>query len=335
VPQLRFRSDHVSLNSQPPAVGVIIPCYNVEPCLERALNSVRAQTFRDYCIHAVDDGSTDRTAEILQHYPDCHVLPLGNRLGAAAARNHAIRISKAPFIAFLDADDEWLPQKLTRQMALLEESPDLGLVCSCCQPGESRREQIPADSAPLSPLTGRLFRRLVRDCFVFTPTVIIRRECLQDIGLFNESLTVSEDFNLWLRIAARWKIALLPEVLAIRHRRPESLSFSSDPDLMQRQGIAALEHVESNCPGLTLEEQRALHAALAERNYCYGSYLLSTGATSAARRRFAEALRLNPSHWRAFAKRSFSFLPAGAFRSFTQLKTRHGFRTKPADSAQA
>jgi glycosyltransferase involved in cell wall biosynthesis len=303
--------------------------------LERALNSVLAQTFRDYCIYAVDDGSTDSTARILQNRSDCQVWSLRNRCGAAAARNLAIRISKAPFIAFLDADDEWLPHKLERQIALLAKHADLALACSYCQPGESPRKQILTDSAPASPLIGRLFARLVRDCFVFTPTVVIRRECLKDAGLFNESLTVSEDFNLWLRIAARWKIALLPEVLAIRHRRPEGLSFSSDPDLMQRQGIAALEHVASNCPGLSFEERRALRFALAERNYCYGSYLLSTGAPSAARQRFSEALKLNPSHWRAVAKRSFSFLPAGAFRSFTLMKTRRGLRVKPADSAQA
>jgi glycosyltransferase involved in cell wall biosynthesis len=292
-----------------PEVAVILPCYNVESYLQRSLSSVFAQRYSDLHIYAVDDGSTDGTVQILETNSHRCSFVTQHHAGPAASRNRAIRMSSAPFIAFLDADDEWLPQKLARQVAFLKQNPTLGLVCSLCAvraPGAERVGVFPTIDAPHS---GRLFRRLVRNCFIFTPTVVVRRSCLDDIGLFNEALLTSEDFNLWLRIAARWKIALLPEVLAIAHRRSGSLSATIAPEQRLSNGVAAVEDVRSRCPQLSRSEKRALRAALAERLYFEGSRLLSTGAKAAARTKLAAAHELKIMHWRALAKLALSFLP--------------------------
>jgi hypothetical protein len=289
-------------------VAVIVPCHNVERYLRRALDSAYAQTFKDFHVYAVDDGSTDGTIQILECDAQRCSFVTQPRAGPAAARNRAIEMSDSPFVAFLDADDEWLPAKLERQIALLKSDPTLGLVCSSCMVVEAGGEKRPAFGAQDVPTSGRLFENLVRSCFVFTPTVVARRKCLEEVGLFNESLAVCEDFNLWLRIAARWRIAFLPEALAITHKRPGSLSASISPEERLKTGVAALENVQSSCSGLSRAETRALREALAERHYFHGSFLLSTGATRSSRRSLVAALKLRPIHWKALVKVGISFL---------------------------
>ena len=311
------------LPTSPPhtEVDVIVPCYNVEHYVRRALDSVLLQTHQDFCIYAVDDGCTDNTVRVLETYaPRCIVMSQAHA-GPAAARNRAIRESVSPFVAFIDADDEWLPDKLERQLALLRRDESLGMVCSHClisNAGSTEGRHTVVDNVPHN---GRLFKHLVRNCFVFTPSVVVRRRCLQEIGLFHEALPVSEDFNLWLRIAARWDIAIVPAVCAIVNKRSGSLSLTISPEERLRSGVAALEHVRSSCSTLSPVEQRALRLALAERIYFYGSHLLSTGAQSVSRQHLSSALTLQPTHWRAFAKLTLSYLPAEIYGSLARLKS--------------
>jgi Glycosyl transferase family 2 len=308
-------------------VAVIVPCYNAKRYLQRALDSVFAQTYQDFCVYVVDDGSTDGTSQVLETFTHRCVSMARPHAGQAAARNHGILASSAPFIAFLDADDEWLPKKLESQIALLKKDPSLGLVCSLCRLSEVGNARLTILSADDVPSSGRLFQQLVRSCFVFTPTVIVRRRCLEEVGLFNESLAVSEDFNLWLRIAARWKIAFMPEALAINHKRPGSLSVSISTEERLRQGVAALEHVRSSCPELSPSEAQALRRALAERFYFHGSFLLSTGAKGPSRGKLASTLRLQPTHWRALAKLGLSLLPTGVSKALIESTRQFDYRS--------
>ncbi len=292
----------------------MVPCYNAGPYLVRALDSVLAQTYEDLQLCVVDDGSTDETANILKRYSDYGVPLRQEHAGQSAARNRGIGMSSAPYIAFLDADDYWLPAKLERQIALLERNPGVGLVCTDCatmNKGEFTGAYF--GNTPV-PTTGRLFERLTRECFVFTPTVVVRRKCLEQVGLFNESLVVSEDFNLWLRVAAKWDVAVIPEMLAVRETRPEGLSASTRAELYLQNGIAALENVELTCADLSSGERRALQKAIAERYYVYGSHLLATGAGEKSRTKLSNALGRWPTHLRAWVKLGLSFLPSGALK---------------------
>ena len=332
-------SNHSQIRTE---VAVVLPSCNVETTLQRALDSVFIQTYTDFRVYAVDDGSSDRTLEVLAANADRCSYISQVHLGPAAARNRAIRMSNSPFIAFLDADDEWLPAKLERQIALLKDQPGVGLVSSFCLLGDSANEsgRVPSRNVHLS---GRLFRELIRNCFVFTPTVVVRRRCLEEVGLFRESLAVSEDFNLWLRIAARWRIAYLQEPLAVVHKGHGSLSARvSDADRL-RNGIAALEDVKAKCGQLSPLEAHALRQALAERFYFYGSFLLKTGVKGPARRALASSLRFETSHWRALAKLAISFLPSrllpsllGLIAQFRQRsRIRHSIPCEPTDISSA
>jgi glycosyltransferase involved in cell wall biosynthesis len=303
-------------------VAVVLPCYNAEPTLQRALDSVYAQTYKDFHICAVDDGSKDRTRQVLAANGCLYVSLVHG--GPAAARNRAIRMSRSPFIAFLDADDEWLPRKLERQISLLKKEPNIGMVCTRCvlhgsADGDGRASHDVA-------MSGRLFQALALNCFVFTPSVVIRRDCIEEVGLFQESLSVSEDFNLWLRIAARWRIAYLPEPLAIIHKSPDSLSATISDAERLKGGIAALQDVQANCGQLPPPEAKALRQALARRFYTYGSFLLKTGDTRPSRTALALSLKLQKSNWRALAKLAISFLPVHLFQPLSNFGVRSSSR---------
>jgi glycosyltransferase involved in cell wall biosynthesis len=301
-------------------VAVVVPTYNAADYIARAMDSVLEQTHTDLSLFVIDDGSTDETTGILQSYADRVVYSRREHTGQAAARNRGIRMSDSPYIAFLDADDYWLPGKLERQIAVLKQNPDVGLVCTDCATINEGNIASSHFGGVKVPRTGKLFERLVRDCFIFTPTVMVRRQCLQDVGLFNESLVVSEDFNLWLRVASRWKIAMIPETLAVRETRPQGLSLSTGPEIYLENGIAALEDVRSVCNGLSPRESRALQVAIAERYYVYGSHLLASGAHKESRTKLTDTLRRQPAHWRAWTKYGLSFLPGGAVKRLTEAR---------------
>lgn len=130
------------------------------------------------------------------------------------------------------------------------------------------------------------------DCFIFTPTVVLRGECLRDVGGFNEARGVSEDLNLWLKLASRWAIAFIPEVLAVRYNRPDNLSATTSPEDACAGGIAALEDVIRSCPQLNRQNKRAVKRNLAVRYYNYGSFLLSSDSARASRSRLLAGWRL-------------------------------------------
>ena len=290
-------------------VAVIIPCYNAASYLTRALDSVFAQTYRDYCVYVVDDGSSDDTEAVLRAYRGQLISLQQEHSGQAAARNHGIRLSDSPYIAFLDADDEWRPEKLERQVKALREAPGTGMIYSDCLNSDDDRSAGSYFARIGVPTGGRVFEQFLRSCSVFTPTVIVRRECLLDVGLFDETLPVGEDYNLWLRIAARWEVEVVPEVLAIRHVTPGSLSRTSNRELAASNLVAVFERLLEVCPNLTPHERRALEVAIGWRYYGYGSYLLAQGESRRSRLQFLRSWRYGVHNWRTIAGLGLGFLP--------------------------
>lgn len=324
----------MNTQAEPREVAVVIPTYNSADCLARAIKSVLTQTYRDYQIIVVDDGSTDDTQVVLRSFEGQIVSVYQPNSGQACARNLGIRTSQSRYIAFLDADDEWVPRKLEKQIAFLESNPDFAMVYSDC---------ITSGAGPFAgshfarvgrPATGRVFRQFLDNCNVFTPTVVVRRDCLEFVGTFNQSLRVSEDFNLWLRIASVGKIAAIDEALAIRHPRPSSLSSTTPADHMLANGVACLEDVLQRCTALLPAEQSALRNKTASRHYEYGSYLLLGADHRAARVQFLEAMRQGRREWRLLTKLVFSFLPHEFFSTARKLKA-HFWKFRQPNTAIA
>jgi glycosyltransferase involved in cell wall biosynthesis len=225
-------------------VDVIIPAYNAAKFLPTAIESVIAQTFEDWTILLIDDGSTDNTAEVVAPFRQ----RLGSKLqyiqqpngGLPAARNTAIRNSSAEFLALLDADDVWLPWRLAESLKAFEGRPQVGLAYGFVARIDLEGKVIDTFDQRQKHGEGRIAPYIyMRKVDLPCPTVTFRRRCVDEVGPFDESLRATEDRDLWIRIALRYEVALVPEVIA--HYRLSPNSMSTDAGRMLRAQLQFIE----------------------------------------------------------------------------------------------
>jgi glycosyltransferase involved in cell wall biosynthesis len=208
------------MTSTTPTVSVIVPAYNRAHLIGRALESLRRQTYRAFEVVLGDDASTDDTVAVaLKAWPDIKVARLPVNRGASSARNAAIRASCGRFLAFLDSDDEWLPEKLAVQMDYLQRHPEVA-VCACAyrkQWRDGRSTLVPAPHP--EDLTKAQHSALD---FHGASTPVVRREVLDDVGYQDEDLRILEDWDWMLRISQKYRIEILDEPLAVIHENNPS-----------------------------------------------------------------------------------------------------------------
>lgn len=252
-------------------ISVIIPTYNREQMIGRAIRSVLSQTYEDYEIIVVDDGSTDHTENVVEQIADERIryIRLEHNYGAGYARNIGIRESRHDYIAFLDSDDEWKRFKLELQMQRMQELPEeVGLVY-CRMSGEhgdgSGRFCIPSYGYDRSFLEGDMFPFLLRRNVIGTPSMLIRRACLEQTGGFKESLRCVEDYELVLRIARNWQIGFVDEELVEIHKTEGSLTYRGQDQLVSGCYIVSKYRQEMTEFGI-LDQVKADIIGLAE-NY--------------------------------------------------------------------
>jgi glycosyltransferase involved in cell wall biosynthesis len=196
-------------------ISVITPTYNRAHLLGRAVQSVLGQTFRDFELIVVDDGSTDNTQEVVANMGDerlRYIRHERNR-GASAARNTGIRAARGAYIAFQDSDDEWMPDKLEKQIRAFENaSSALGVVYTGFWRIEGdKRTYIP--SSQIEPKDGNVHSVLLKTNFIAPPEVLIKRECFEKAGMFDEELHMLEDWELWIRLSKYYQFKCLNEPL--------------------------------------------------------------------------------------------------------------------------
>jgi glycosyltransferase involved in cell wall biosynthesis len=196
-------------------VSVIIPTCNRAASLERAVNSVLAQTFTNRELIVVDDGSTDSTPEILEQYNGSLLALSQQRRGVSAARNLGISHANGKLLAFLDSDDEWLPEKLARQLEFYDESDDSFI----CHTDEVwlRDGKVIRQKKKHAKQGGRFFERSLQLCLISPSAVLVSRDLLDRVGWFDEQLPAGEDYDLWLRVTAFHSVFFVPEPLVIKH----------------------------------------------------------------------------------------------------------------------
>ena len=212
-----------------PGISVIIPTYNSAGFLPQAVESALRQTYRDYEIVVVDDGSTDDTREAVAPYLDRIIFETTVHGGPSAARNRAIRRSSGEFLAFLDADDLWHPDKLRRQMEVFQNNRDIGLVhtdAAYVRTGNSNTDRTWFGTRKRLE-TGRAFSGLLNDCFIIVSSVVVKRACLEDAGWFDENLMWWEGYDLWLRIAFNHRIGMVNAPLIFRRIHDANWFYSS------------------------------------------------------------------------------------------------------------
>ncbi len=201
-----------------PLVSVVIPTYNRARVVERALKTAFDQTYRNMEIIVVDDGSTDDTEAALAPYKERIRYYYQKNGGASAARNRAIQESRGKYIAFLDSDDEWLPAKIEKQVALLEARPDLSFV-ACLSTNENRTYTGYDDY-------DKQFLKFIQQPFTQNMTrYVVRRECFEKHGLFDTSIHGPEDWELWLRLLKQGcRFGFVPDVLMIYTESEDAIS---------------------------------------------------------------------------------------------------------------
>jgi len=221
-----------------PSVSVIIPVHNRRAFLERAMDSVARQSFGDFECIVVDDAS-DRPCDDLPGFADRRFtcLRLSCRSGVSRARNEGVKLSCAPWIAFLDSDDVWKADKLLRQIDWTQHNP-------CCKIVQCREIWIRNGVRVNPPKThekrqGDLFDESLRRCMITPSSVMLRRELFYEMGGFNEALPACEDYDLWLRICVRYPVGLVDEHLLVRYGGHDD-QLSSSIAVLDRFRIRAL-----------------------------------------------------------------------------------------------
>jgi len=204
-------------------VSVVIPTFDRESVLPRALDSVFAQTRPPAEVIVVDDGSTDSTVRCLEvEYPQVELLTQENR-GVSAARNRGIEAASEEWIALLDSDDEWTPTKLERQFDRLATHPE-NLVCHTDEIWIRHHRRV-NPKRKHAKYGGRIFQYCLPLCAMSPSSILVHRSVFDAVGLFDEEMPACEDYDLWLRICARYPVLYLDEALVVKYGgHPDQLS---------------------------------------------------------------------------------------------------------------
>ena len=230
------------MTTKNPHVSVIVPCYNRADTVREAIDSVLAQDYRPLDVIAVDDGSSDDTVAVLEQITDPRVRILHNSgpNGPSGARNHGISNTDAPWIAFQDSDDLWLPSKLSRQMDRLIGSDYVAAYCGMqikkdTNPASPVQERLP-DRA-ITPLDGDIITSLARGSYISTQMLVVRADILARISGFDPDLSALVDWELMLRVASLGPVAFIDEDLVIQRMSDNSITKSTQRRLAAQRYV--------------------------------------------------------------------------------------------------
>jgi len=296
-----------------PAVSVIVPTFNRAPLLPRALDSIIAQTYDDWEIVLVDDGSTDDTPAVADRYAQrlgdrITVLRQDNR-GSSAARNRGIEASRGRYVAFLDSDDEFALTKLERQMALFGRRRELGLVYADYAYVDERGRRCDSAFDTKCPLartvrsecvapglrvcTQSLFDALLAGYFIATIVGVVRRDVLGAAIRFAEHLSYAEEWLFYLRVARRCRAGFVDEPLCVHHFTTGSLA-RSDKSRNAVRYVAVLDAIRSAFPDLPRRQRRLIRFNLAVALRQAGYDAIRDARPRDAVRAFHRAFRVQP-----------------------------------------
>ncbi len=275
-------------------VTAAITTFNRAPYLDGALESIYAQTFDGYEILVVDDGSTDETPAVLARHANRIRVIRQENAGRGGARNTAVREARTPYVSFLDSDDRWLPDKLAREVPVLEAGARVGMVHGHVEVIDADDETLAAETARHRELfsqahaNGVTYAGYAFDCRCFSSAVTARVEAIRGVGMYDSTLLL-DDYDLYLRLALEWEIVFLegPPVARYRLHAGQMTTY----ELTQGQVQTAEKHLR-----LIDERPGIPEARLARRNFLLmlaRSHAV-LGRQRESRRELLQALRLDP-----------------------------------------
>lgn len=276
-----------------PVVSIVVPAYNAEKTILETIQSIQAQTFADFELIVINDGSTDRTLEILSTVEDPRLKVFSYENGGLpVARNRGIQQSTGQFISFIDADDLWTADKLEAQLTALEQHPKAGVAYSWTS-FIDENSQFLYTRDPL-PYTGDVYPRLLIENFISSGSnILVRRALIEAAGEFDPALKSAEDWDYYLRLAARAEFVLVPQY-QILYRR-SSQSMTSKVDVMEQYILTVTERAFAAAP----EHLQFLKNQSLSRTYRFLAQLclahvLNDEGSKQARHRLRKAIALYP-----------------------------------------
>jgi glycosyltransferase involved in cell wall biosynthesis len=307
-----------------PLISVIVPAYNVAECISATIESVLRQTYSPFELIVVDDGSTDSTGAIVAGFADGVRCVRQSNRGLSAARNAGIRAANGELIAFVDADDLWMPEKLDYQAQMLTRCPHVGWVYSDALVVDNTAMTVLDRVGRTSRLpSGDILRPLFLHNFVASPTPMVRRSAFEQIGGFDESprIRIAEDWDMWLRLASAFPVTCVQRPLAKIRSHAGSMTGTMDLDVALTSKVAVVEKAVCLRPASLLP---LMARAIAEVHMDVGEWRFRRREYDNARAMFATAIRVRPISLRAVAYWLATFLPSRLIHAFVQLRRRFG-----------
>jgi glycosyltransferase involved in cell wall biosynthesis len=299
-----------------PRVSVLLTCYNHFAYLPQALEGVRNQTFRDFEIIALDDGSTDGTREWLALQPDIRCVFNPKNIGTYATLNVGLAKASGELIAVLNDDDLWAPQKLERQVRLLDENRDVGLVHTGGHfiDGDGKK----TDGNPLGfrfPTfdTGDILLGLVYENKIIASAALARRECFEKVGEFDPSYFGSGDWQMWYRIAEEYLVGFVPEPLTMYRVHGANASHKleriwRDDQRLREWMLDRLDRIDNRFSPAEARKARAFNWA------ALGTVRALNGYPAEARHAFQASIAEDPLRFKTYLRWATTFLPPSTLK---------------------
>lgn len=295
-----------------PRVSILLTCYNHRRYLPAAVEGIRAQTFRDFETIALDDGSGDGSREWLSEQPDLRCVFNARNLGTYGTLNEGLRLASGEFVAVLNDDDVWLPEKLERQIALLDAHPEVGLVHTgggFIDEGGNATEGNPLGFRFPTFERGDILRGLVFENKIIASAALVRRECFDRAGEFNESYFGSGDWEMWWRVCERYAAGFVDAPLTLYRVHGENASHKLEriwrDDERLREFIA--DRIQILDGRIDREAEAFNYAAL-------GTVRMLNGKTAEARAAYRASFHLNPRRPQTLLRLLATYIGRDGFR---------------------
>lgn len=300
-----------------PRVSVIIPMYNASKYIAEALDSVIAQTYTNTEIIAINDGSTDGTDAVIKPYLGLNgfkYIEQENK-GVSAARNQGLRAAEGELIAFLDSDDQWLPDKLEKQVAFLHTNSEVGLVHRNIHFMDESGQPLSREISDFdTDASGWCFKTLFEENRIATLTVCMRRECFLKIGFFREDIRGGEDYEYWLRVSRCFSIGHIDQNLALYRMHGANATRNWMPQLIDLS--KALEGILDQFPeARSVLGKKAIKNRLLPIHMRIAHELYRQNDHHSARPHLMRALALNPWNLPFYRMLLMGYLPSQARRA--------------------